>query len=290
MMILDAVALEAGHIIHDQLHQHHWGQEGEDHGRCGRGCRPFIPGDVLGMIVEIPSDLPLEHGIPEQPYHREHGEGRKPFGFLQPHRTDGSGMLAPTTAWFHRAMLCLIRLEQLGIRTPFWRHRGREDGPPVRILGWDEGLRGHDKARADRDLGRRGLRRTASTRPFFRDIDRFDPRVQDLGTPRPGLAPTPPLAPPFVLGNGRLGGGGTGKPRRFHMLDVLCDTLGFLGLRCGIRDRRLVGPRARVDDQKADLCHSEAPISVLHGHATDDTLPMPASRRLLPGPTRFFEP
>src|SRR5215831_7272747 len=104
MMILDAVALEAGHIIHDQLHQHHWGQEGEDHGRCGHGCRPFIPGDVLGMIVEIPSDLPLEHGIPEQPYHREHGEGRKPFGFLQPHRTDGSGMLAPTTAWFHRAI------------------------------------------------------------------------------------------------------------------------------------------------------------------------------------------
>jgi hypothetical protein len=50
-----------------------------------------------------------------------------------------------------------------------------------------------------------------------------------------------------------------------------------------------MGQRARVDDHKASLCHLEAAISVLHGHAADDTLAMPASRRLLPGPPRFFE-
>ena len=108
-------------------------------------------------------------------------------------------------------------------------------------------------------------------------------------TPRPWFAPTPPLATPVVLCNSRLCVGGTGKPLRFHMLDVCCDTLGFLGLRCGIRHRCLVGQLARVDDQKAYLCHIEAPVSILHWDAADDTLPMPTSRRLLPGPTRFFE-
>jgi len=53
MMILDAVALEAGRIIHDKLHQHHRGKEGEDYGRCWRGCWPFISGDLLSMVVEI---------------------------------------------------------------------------------------------------------------------------------------------------------------------------------------------------------------------------------------------
>src|SRR5215831_3633713 len=108
-------------------------------------------------------------------------------------------------------------------------------------------------------------------------------------TPRLWLAPTPPLAMPFVLGNSGLCVGGTSKPPRFHVLDVLGNTRGFLGLGGGIRRRPLVGQLAGVDDQKADFCHVEAPIRVLHGHAADDALPMPAARRLLTGPPGFFE-
>src|SRR5215471_13100299 len=108
-------------------------------------------------------------------------------------------------------------------------------------------------------------------------------------TPRPWLASTPPLATPFVLGNGGLRGGGTSKPPRFSVLDVLGNTRGFLGLGGGIRRRRLVGQLAGVDDQKAYVRHVEAPVRVLHGHTADDALPMPASRRLLTGPPRFFE-
>ena len=52
MMILEAVDLEAGRILHDKVHQHSRGKEGEDYGRCGRGRWPFIPGDVLSMVVE----------------------------------------------------------------------------------------------------------------------------------------------------------------------------------------------------------------------------------------------
>jgi hypothetical protein len=109
-------------------------------------------------------------------------------------------------------------------------------------------------------------------------------------TPRPWRAPTPPLAPPVVLCQSRLGGGTTGKPPRVNVSDVLGDTLRFLGVGRGIGHRRLGGQLARVDDQQASLGHVEAPIRVLHGDAADDTLSRPASWRLLPGPPRFFEP
>src|SRR5215211_2290141 len=108
-------------------------------------------------------------------------------------------------------------------------------------------------------------------------------------TPRPWRAPTPPLATPFVLGNGGLCVGGTSKPPRFHVLDVLGNTRGFLGLGGGVCRPSLVGQLAGVDDQKAYFRHVEAPARVLHWHTADDALPMPAARRLLTGPPRFFE-
>ena len=49
-------------------------------------------------------------------------------------------------------------------------------------------------------------------------------------TPRPWLAPTPPVATPVVLCDGRLGVGGTGQPAGFNTVDLLGDTLGSLGV------------------------------------------------------------
>jgi hypothetical protein len=113
--------------------------------------------------------------------------------------------------------------------------------------------------------------------------------VQDMVAPRAWCAPTPTLAPPFVFCYGCLRVGGTGKPASFHTLDVLGDMFGLLGLRCSIRHSPLVGQLARVDDEKAELCLIEAPVSILHGHRADDTLPVPASWRLLPCPAWLFE-
>src|SRR5712691_12358084 len=111
MIVLEAMDLEAYRILHGKLHQHHWGKEGEDHGSCGCGRWSFVPGDVLVVVAERQADLPLDHGIHEQPHDSEHGQGRNPFGFLQPHRTDGGGILDPAKAWLHSGILLLIRLE-----------------------------------------------------------------------------------------------------------------------------------------------------------------------------------
>src|SRR4030095_14230173 len=110
-----------------------------------------------------------------------------------------------------------------------------------------------------------------------------------MRAPEARRAAPPALPTAFIVADGRLGVGCTGTPAGFHAPDVLGDPLGLFGLGGGIRRDCLLGSLARVDDQKTDLCHVETPVRVLHGHATDDALPLPASRRLLPGPPRFFE-
>jgi len=174
-------------------------------------------------------------------------------------------------------VLFLIGLEYRSIHTHVWRSCGRQDGPSLRVLGGHQHLCVDGKTRADLDLGGLGLRRTASPRAFFGDLDGCDPLVPDMGAPRAWCTPTPPLAPPFVCCSGCLRGGGTGTPASCHTLAVLGDLCGLLGLRCSLRHRPLVGQLARVDDEKAELCLIEAPVSLLHGHRADDTLPVPAS-------------
>jgi hypothetical protein len=61
----------------------------------------------------------------------------------------------------------------------------------------------------------------------------------------------------------------------------------FLGLGGGIRSCHLVSQLTRVDHQKTALRYVEAPVRILYGHTTDDTLPMPTARRLLPGAAWF---
>ena len=289
MMVVDAMDLQANHIIHSKLDPHNRPQESEDHRRRGCSRGPFSAGDLLVMGVEIQADLSLDHGIHEHPHDCQHGQGRNPFGFLQPPWGDSCGILAPANAGCHRDLLFLIGLEYLGICTHVWRHCGRQDGPSMRVLGRNQPLWGYGKPIADLDLRCLGLRRAASLCSFFRDLDGFDPIVQDRVAPRAWAPPPPPLATAFVFCYGCLRGSGTGKPPCFHMLDVLGDTLGLLGLRCGIRHSSLGGPLAGVHDQKAERGHVEAPVRLLHGHQAGDTLPMPAPWRLLPCPAWLLE-
>ena len=53
------------------------------------------------MLAEVEAHLPLDHGLHQQPHHREHSQRRNPFGFLQPYRPDGGGMLDPAKTWFY---------------------------------------------------------------------------------------------------------------------------------------------------------------------------------------------
>src|SRR4029450_1141698 len=94
--------------------------------------------------------------------------------------------------------------------------------------------------------------------------------------PEPWRAAPPSLPTAFIVGEGRLSLSCTSKPAGFHALDVLGDALGLFGLGGGVGRGRLLGQLAGVHDQTAYLGHVEAPIRVLHGHAADETLCMPA--------------
>ena len=107
--------------------------------------------------------------------------------------------------------------------------------------------------------------------------------------PEARLAAPPSLPPAFIVGDGRLGVGRTGKPAGFHALDVLGDALGLFGLGGGIGHGRLLGQLAGVHDEKTERFHSEPPVSIFHFHLADDTVPVPAPWGLLPCPARFFE-
>jgi len=206
-----------------------------------------------------------------------------------PYRADGGGILDPTQARFHRDMLFLIGLEDLRICTHLWRHGRGQDCPPVGVLGGAQGRMVHDEAIVDLNWRHLSLRRTAAPGPVLGDTYSFHTIVEGMVAPGVRRAAPPSLPTVFIVGDGRLRVSGTGKPSRFHVLDVLGEPLGFLGLGRGIRHSGLVGQWAGVDHQEAYLGHGEASVSIFHFHLADHTGPVPASRRLLAGAARFFE-
>src|SRR5262249_5214352 len=113
-------------------------------------------------------------------------------------------------------MLLLIGLEYLSICTALCPHGGRQDGPALRVGGRHVvGLCLDAEAITEAVLGLLCLGGTASLCAFLPLCDRFHLVMEGMVPPGPRLAPTPPLAAAFVLGNGDLRIGGTGKPTGF---------------------------------------------------------------------------
>src|SRR5262249_10823414 len=123
----------------------------------------------------------------------------------------------------------------------------------------------------------------------FGGTDRVHLIVERMIAPEARLAAPPSLPPAFIVGDGRLSVGRTGKPSGFNTLDVLGDALGLFGFGGAIGRGRLLGQLAGVHDEKPEFFYSQAPIGVFHFHLADDTVPVPASRRLLACTARFFE-
>ena len=98
----------------------------------------------------------------------------------------------------------------------------------------------YGQAIADLDLGCLGLRRTASAQPLFGGGDGFYTIMECMIAPEARLATPPSLPPAFLVSDGRLGVGRTGKPSGFHALDVLGDALGLFSLRGRGGDGRLL--------------------------------------------------
>jgi hypothetical protein len=65
--------------------------------------------------------------------------------------------------------------------------------------------------------------------------------VERMIAPGARRAAPPSLPTAFIVADGCLGVGCTGKPAGFHTLDVLGDTLGLFGLGGGIRRGCLLG-------------------------------------------------
>src|SRR2546422_5894022 len=86
------------------------------------------------MGVEKETNLPLDDAEDQQADDGEHRQGGNPFGFLEPHGSDGHGVLAPTKTRFHGRLLVLIGLKNLCIRPLFRAYRRGEDGPPLVFL------------------------------------------------------------------------------------------------------------------------------------------------------------
>jgi hypothetical protein len=107
--------------------------------------------------------------------------------------------------------------------------------------------------------------------------------------PEARRAAPPSLPSAFIVGDSRLSVGRTGKPSGFHALDVLGNALGLFGLGGAVGRGRLLGQLPGVHDEKPEVFYSKAPISVFHFHLPDDTVPVPASRRLLACTARLFE-
>ena len=290
MIVLDTIPLEGVRLGYGELHAHDRRKEGKPDGCRGRGRRAFVARYVPVMIAERESALPWHHRLPQPSHDREQGSRRNAGGFLQPYWADSGRMLAPTTARCHGGMVCLIRLEPLGICPPLWPHRRGQDGPPPRVLGAGQGLRMYGQALAALALGGLGLRRTASAQPLCGGGDGFDTIMACMRAPEARRA-TPPSRPPACLVRaGRLGVGRPGQPAGCHALEGLGAAVGLLRVRGRGGAGRLLRQLAGVYDEKPDRFHSQAPVSVCHCHRAGDTVPVPTSGRLLACPAWLGEP
>src|SRR5262245_51921092 len=91
------------------------------------------------------------------------GQGGNPFGLLQPHGSDGRGVLEPTNPRFHSGLWVLRGRKNLGIRPLLRAPWGGEYRPP-RVVLWvtpHRGFNHHALARLGRRSG--GLRGPSST-------------------------------------------------------------------------------------------------------------------------------
>jgi hypothetical protein len=114
------------------------------------------------MGKEVQTDLPLDAGIHQHTNDREQRYSRNAFGFLQPHRGNGHGMLAPTNPGVSRGILIGIDLEHLGIRTSLKGHCCSEDGSPIGLLWVPQAFNLRHQAIAGLRRGWLHLRWTAS--------------------------------------------------------------------------------------------------------------------------------
>ena len=137
--------------------------------------------------------------------------------------------------------MLVIDVKKLSICTDLRGESGGHHQPTINVGGRCACIALRPQAITDDFLWDFSPRRATALRPFSALRDRFDTIVQRMRTPGPWPAATPALPAPFVLCDGRLRVGNTGKPAGLDALDVLCNALGLLNLGSDIGGGRLLG-------------------------------------------------
>src|SRR5262245_28777683 len=142
---------------------------------------------------------------------------------------------------------------------------------------------------ANRALGPRGLRRTASPRPLGGGGDGGHRLVERMRAPALWPAATPALPSACIVRAGRRSGGPPGPPTSCHTLDGLGAALGLFGWGGGGGGGCLRGSRPGGHNEETEVCPRASPLSVCHVPPTPDTVPLPAPWRGLARPSRLGE-
>src|SRR5262249_20532249 len=240
------------------------------------------------MHAQGETDLSLDHAVDEQAQHRQPRYGRDPFGFLQPHGGDCRRILDPTKTRFHRGLLVLIGLENVGSSTDRSVDRGGQHRPPIVLFSLGQGLDLNHEAIA-RLYWRWGhLRRPAPT-GAARAAGLCHAVIADRLIPPGAWAAASSSRPPaLILRDGGFGIRLTGKPPGLYLLDVRRDGFGFLLLGGGISLCLLRRQLARMHHETAQCCLRQPPIAILDLYRPDAALPMPLAARFVLGPPRLF--
>src|SRR5262245_38467588 len=98
------------------------------------------------MGAQVEADLPLDNAVDQQADDGEHCQSRNPFGFLEPHGSDGRRVLDPTKTRFYSGILVLIGVENVRIATYLSAHGRGQYHPAIVLLRVGECLHVHHQA------------------------------------------------------------------------------------------------------------------------------------------------
>jgi hypothetical protein len=236
------------------------------------------------------ANVPLDDGVDPSTHDCQPRQGGKPCRCLEPHRADRRGVLDPAQAGFHRRVLLLIRVANLDIPPGLRTHGRGTNRPPSVRLRVTQGCDLNDQAIAWLRRWRVRLGGTSPTSASRAACICDAALASGVIPPKAWATPSWSLPAGLIRRDRSFGIGETSKPPGLHVLPMVCDRCGCLRLGDGLGLGWLLRQWTRRHPDNAHRFLSDPPLTVLHLYQPPDTLPMPASGRLVLRPPRCLHP